>query len=111
MRILGQRDSISIADYDLQRPSLTDQGADLGPENDVPDIVGIVDVKNHDWNPIVHAQAEGGRVHYPKAFGQGFGVGNSVVTFRFRVELRVTVVDTVDFGRLENNVGTDFTGA
>ena len=81
------------------------------PEHGVANIARLVHVENDDRNLVIHAKAEGGRVHHLQPFGQRFGVADLLVALRVRVHVRVAIVNAVDFGRLQDNVRPDFARA
>ena len=75
------------------------------------DVVGLEEVEDDDGHIVVEAQGEGGGIHNAELLLQGFEVGDFLVAFGFGILFGIAVVNAVDLGGFEDDVGADFIGA
>ena len=62
-------------------------------------------VENEDWHVVVQAEGKRGRIHDVEALLERVDEGDLVVFHRVGVFFRILVVDAVDLGGLENDIG------
>src|SRR5215469_11166065 len=61
-------------------------------------------IKNNNRNAVVHAKTKCRRVHDFQPLGQCLSVGDRLVTRSLRIGPRVAIIDSVDFGSLQNHL-------
>ena len=71
----------------------------------------LEEIKHDDGHLVVQAERERGGIHDAQLFLQTIEIGNLAETLGFGVLFRVAVVNAVDLGGFENDLGTDFIGA
>lgn len=71
----------------------------------------MVHVENDDRHTVIHAEAESRGVHDLEAAGESLRERDMSKAFGGGVFDGVRVVDAIDFGGFEDDVGTDFVGA
>jgi hypothetical protein len=97
--------------FRLQSVSGGDQGAGLFAAHHAEQFPALEEIKDEYRDLVVHAKRKGGGVHDLQAAGERFGVGEAVELDGLGVFHRVGVVDAVDLGGLEQDLGADFGGA
>ena len=105
--LLYERLAISLWRLD-QLTGVVDQRADRGIALDRFDqIAVVVEIQDEDRHVIFLTQRERGQVHHVEAARQHLIVAEVCEALRGRVLHRVSGVDAVDLGRLDDDVGVD----
>jgi hypothetical protein len=84
-----------------------DQRSDLLAIGDPGDVVRPVQVEHHDRKVVLHAQRHRRAIQHLELVAQQVGVLESVVLPSARNRHRIRIVDPVDLGRLEQDLGAD----
>ena len=78
--------------------------------DDVGDVSGLFHVENDDRDIAFTAHIEGGEVHDFEILIDGLREGEVFEASSVWVFDGVFIVDAIDFGCFEKNIGTDFSG-
>ena len=88
-----------------------DEGAHAVAAGHPRDVVGLVEVEDHDRQVVLHAQGDRRRVEHLELVAEDVVVAEALVAGGGRVLHRVRVVDAVHLGGLEQDLGVDLHGA
>ena len=86
---------------------IANQGPDFSPEDSIANVARLVHVENHDRDLVVHAKAEGGRIHDLQPFRERFSEREAIVEFRVRVSIWVSIIYAGDFCGFQDDVGAN----
>src|ERR1700692_4785554 len=94
----------------LLRPG-GDDGADVLALNDSHEVAGIEQVEHLQRQVIFPTHDDGRGVHHVEAIIQHLVKGHVRVTLRLGIEIRIGIIDSVDLGGLQENLGINLDGA
>ena len=86
-------------------------GADISSRQGLGDIAFTADIKDNDWNVVVHAEGERGRIHHLQVFAGAVLKGDGLVTHGIRIFLGVGTIDAIDHGSLHDSICSGLAGA
>src|SRR5688500_8744855 len=87
--------TVADSEGSVRRQSTRDQRPHFFTEDDALQVMWFEQIENDDGHLVVHAETEGGRIHDLELLLQGFEIGDAREALRFRILLRITVVDAV----------------
>src|SRR6266404_2927175 len=94
----------------LSRPG-GDDGADVLALNDSHEVAGIEQVEHLQRQVIFPTHDDGRGVHHVEAIIQHLVKGQVRVALRLGIEIRIGIIDSVDLGGLQENLGINLDGA
>ena len=71
----------------------------------------LIHIKDNDGQLVFHSEGDGGFIHDLEALRDDFKIAQFIVAHSIRMKLGITIIDTVNLGRFQENIGAYLVGS